>query len=387
MGKEFDVALGIKIKALRSSVGFTLEQAAERLGYKNYQVLLSIENGERTLKASELSAISKLFHKDIGFFLSEQKAESEELLVRWRDCSNLKDRKEKETEFLAYCDSYYDLETRLGLEYKHSLDQLNFSEADLKNYDKIAQLAQDRANQWQLGSRPACALRKILEEKNNVKVFFLELSGHGSAASAVGRFGAAILINRTDPQGRRNYDLAHEVFHLITWDRFSGEEFSADGAKYKELEKAANAFASALLMPEADVRREFGRKLKNEKISLVDLVGMSQEFEVSVDALLWRLVNLKILDRAPVAKLLSEDRQSIDAVKDFSNTCDCKETDLFLSEKYIYLAVKAFKEGLVSKSKLASYLKINIGDVEQVLSKYGYTLEDESNEELAVTGR
>jgi len=387
MGKEFDVVLGSKIKSLRSSLGLTLEQASERLGYKNYQVLSSIESGERTLKASELSAISKIFHKDIGFFLSEQKPESEKLLIRWRDCSNLEDCKEKEAEFLAYCDNYYDLEKRLNLEHKHSLDQINFDEADLKNYEKIKELAENRARQFELGSRPACALRKILEERTNVKVLFLELSGHGSAAAAMGNFGAAILINRMDPPGRRNYDLAHEMFHLITWDKFLGKEYSAGGDKYSDLETTANVFASALLMPEVDIRREFDKKLRNDKISLVDLVGMSQEFQVSIDALLWRLVNLKLLDRNPVSKLLKEDRCHLEAVKDFSSTCNCKEDEAFLSERYIYLAVKAFKEGLISKSKLAAYLKINIGDVAQVLSKYGYTLEDESDEELAVTRR
>ncbi|MBF0523278.1 MAG: ImmA/IrrE family metallo-endopeptidase [Candidatus Omnitrophica bacterium] len=387
MGKEFDIALGSKIKALRNSLGLTLEKVSERLGYNNYQSLLAIENGERTLKASELSAISKIFHKDVGFFLSEQKPESEKLLVRWRDCSNLEDCKEKEAEFLAYCDNYYDLEKRLNLEHKHSLDQMNFDEADLKNYDKINELAEERANQLQLGSRPACVLRKILEERTNVKVLFLELSGHGSAAAAMGKFGAAILINRMDPLGRRNYDLAHEMFHLITWDKFRGDAYSVGGEKYGDLETTAEVFASALLMPENDIRREFSKKLKNDKISLVDLVGISQEFQVSADALLWRLVNLKLLDKAPVSKLLKEDRHQLNAVKDFSSTCDCNEDEMFLSEKYIYLAVKAFKEGLISKSKLAAYLKINIGDVTQVLSKYGYTLEDESNEELAVVRR
>ena len=387
MGKEFDVALGSKIKALRSSLDLTLEQASERLGYKNYQVLSDIEKGKRTLKASELSTIAKLFHKDIGFFLSEQTIESEELLVRWRDCSNLKDRKEKEAEFRTYCHNYYDLEERLGFEHKHSLEQLNLDGSDLQNYEKINKIAREKALQLELGSRPACVLRKILEEDHNVKVMFLEMSNHGSAASVVGRFGAAIVVNSREPKGRRNYDLAHEMFHLMTWERFSSDEFSFGGAKYDALEKTAESFAAALLMPDQYIRQEFEEKFKDGRVPLVDIVGMANEFHVSVDALLWRLVNLRLLEKNPVKKLLTEDRHKISAVKDFSSNCDCEENVEFLSERYIYLAVKAFKEGLISKSKMASYLKINVADVEQVLSKSGYTLEDESNEELAVTRR
>jgi hypothetical protein len=40
----------------------------------------------------------------------------------------------------------------------------------------------------------------------------------GSAASIWGPFGPAILMNSNEAPWRRNYNFAHEVFHLITWD-------------------------------------------------------------------------------------------------------------------------------------------------------------------------
>jgi len=40
----------------------------------------------------------------------------------------------------------------------------------------------------------------------------------GSAASAIGPFGPAILMNSKEAPWRRNYNFAHELFHLITWE-------------------------------------------------------------------------------------------------------------------------------------------------------------------------
>ncbi len=387
MGRDFDIALGKKIKSLREQLGLTLEQVAERLGFNSYQILSAIEGGTRTLKAAELTQISKVFHKDISFFLTGDSTPSSNFLVRWRCSSNSSGIKEKEAEFLLYCDNYYDLERRLGLNHKCSLDSLNFDHSDLKNYSKINQIAQEKVLQLQLGSRPACILRKILEDKYNVKIFHLDLNSFGSAASANGDFGAAMLINASESEGRRNFDLAHEFFHIITWDKFQGVDFSFGGRYYEDLETTADSFASALLMPETEIRNEFSKRLKDDgKIALVDLVGMAHEFVVSIDALLWRLVNLGLLSKEPVKKLLTDHRPQLNAIKAFSGL-KSNEQECLLSKNYVHLSFKAFKMGLISKSRLATYLKVNVGDVAQALSRFGYRVEDDYNEELVASGR
>jgi Zn-dependent peptidase ImmA (M78 family) len=41
-------------------------------------------------------------------------------------------------------------------------------------------------------------------------------AGVSGAACHHPRFNT-ILINRREPDGRRNYDFAHETFHVLTW--------------------------------------------------------------------------------------------------------------------------------------------------------------------------
>ncbi|AMV35428.1 hypothetical protein VN12_25280 [Pirellula sp. SH-Sr6A] len=54
-----------------------------------------------------------------------------------------------------------------------------------------------------------------------VKIFFLDFEPSGTAAcSLFERFRSEILLNSRIVNRRRNFDLAHELFHLLTWNVF-----------------------------------------------------------------------------------------------------------------------------------------------------------------------
>ena len=57
-----------------------------------------------------------------------------------------------------------------------------------------------------------------------------------------------------------------------------------------------------LLLPAECVLTAFEAKLNEKKISFADLMKMAREFDVSTEALLWRLVNLRQIDREEVRK-------------------------------------------------------------------------------------
>ena len=62
----------------------------------------------------------------------------------------------------------------------------------------------------------------------------------------------AVLINRREAPGRRHFDLAHEVFHILTWDTMPPEHIEVASEQSKNrVEQLANSFASAILMPQA----------------------------------------------------------------------------------------------------------------------------------------
>jgi len=61
-------ALHQRIVEARESAGFSITEAAQKLGFKNYQTLSSIEKGARNITASELIEIARLYGRGLDYF-------------------------------------------------------------------------------------------------------------------------------------------------------------------------------------------------------------------------------------------------------------------------------------------------------------------------------
>ena len=81
---------------------------------------------------------------------------------------------------------------------------------------------------------------------------------------------SVILINRNEPEYlRRNYNLAHELFHVLTWQAMPPNELDAIMEKKSRIEMLADALAAALLMPRA-VLEPLRRQRDQREIHRVD---------------------------------------------------------------------------------------------------------------------
>jgi len=379
MGDKFNKSLGQILRETRNKLGLTQEEVAEKMGFKNYQTLSSIEDDSRQIKAYELASLAKIYMRDIAYFLNFNDRVEEELVI-WRECRDDGIAKIKEQEFLKYCYNYFELEKKLGLDHSCKLSQLQLKLDDF-DFKKIAEMAKGSYREMQLGARPACSLEKILEETYNIKILYLDLGHFGSAASAFGEFGAAILLNASEPLWRRNFDLAHELFHIISWNIFKHEDIHSNQGGKNIVEQWADAFASNILLPEEEVRAEFTKLLEADKIRVIDIVGIARDFVVSTEALLWRLVSLKLIKQSVVEELLID--AEFRELDKFQRQKDWKVAPE-ISFRYVNLAFKAFQKGLISKGKLAEYLDINRADLRSKLAEYGYKDDGVSyNEELA----
>jgi Zn-dependent peptidase ImmA (M78 family)/DNA-binding XRE family transcriptional regulator len=384
MSNKFNKTIGQKLRVVREQLGFTLESVAEQMGFNNYQTLSSIEDGSRKLEVSEFIKLAGIYMRDLSYFLSSEKAEKEQSIILWRKQPDVAIKNLREQEFLKYCRNYCDLEKRLNLSCQSALNLLTKNYQERFNYQKIEEIANQYANMMQLGARPACVLEKILDEKFNIKVLYLNLEHAGSAASAVGDFGTAILINSSEPPWRRNYNLAHELFHIITWDYFNYKEIHQSLSVEKPTwEKYADAFAANLLLPADEVRNEFNKRRKEDKISVLDIIGFAREFIVSTVALVWRMVELGIFSKKTAKELI--DSREIKEIDKMERRADWnKYLPQDISTRYVNLAIKAFQKGLISKGKLAEYLNVGIADVEAKLLGYGYKVDAVYNKEILI---
>jgi len=102
-----------------------------------------------------------------------------------------------------------------------------------------------------------------------------------------------ILINRNEPEARRFFDLAHELFHALTWDAMKPDHRESnsleDRAKGRRIEQLANSFAAALLMPQASLANLIDKRRIDDVSHLADV---AMQLRVSPAALAWRLFNL-----------------------------------------------------------------------------------------------
>ena len=131
---------------------------------------------------------------------------------------------------------------------------------------------------------PGGPLRNLtsLVEKAGALVVHSALGGSAisGVTFAVPGMPPIIALNSDQPSDRSRYTLAHELGHLVM-HRFPTVN----------MEKEANDFATALLMPEADVRSYFVGK----RIDLALLAALKPEWRVSMAALLMRAHKLKFL--------------------------------------------------------------------------------------------
>jgi Zn-dependent peptidase ImmA (M78 family) len=224
----------------------------------------------------------------------------------------------------------------------------------------------------------------MLEERFRIRIFYWPLGDAGSAASAVGDFGYGIMINSDEAPWRRNFDLAHELFHLITWNVLPSRDISCgtvdltEGASKKNRpEQYADCFASTLLLPEEHLRTALNNVSTEGRVSDIELVvNLAIDFGVSVEALLWRLKTLRLLKRTQVSKILEADKKTMLKYQRSVRKWD-KELPGF-TNRYVFMAVRCFQLGLVSKARLAQYLDTDLVDVEETVARYGYTLSEEN---------
>ena len=114
----------------------------------------------------------------------------------------------------------------------------------------------------------------------------------------------AVLIARGEIAGRRHFDLAHELFHVLTWEAMPPkhvEEAVETGGD--RIEQLANNFAAAVLMPPSALAR-FGRWGKLNADALVRRLNLAAtKLKVTSSALRWRLVALGELPAAAAREI------------------------------------------------------------------------------------
>jgi len=365
--------IGQRLKIARKAIGFTLEKAANESGI-GQSSLSEFENDRREPKFSQLSRLVEVYRRSLEFFFGNEPLIPN--LMLWCGKPGIAGEKEKtEAEFRQLCEQYNKLEVLTNELRRVGLPQPAVNNPNEFSYKGACLLAERALREFQLGDRPSSSLKQVLEERFYVKIFHLNFSGSAISTNSE-IFGPAILLNANNKAWRRSYDLAHELFHLLTWHVFR----TADSQENKpsELEeKFANAFASRLLLPTDSVKARIEAFTGADgKVSFEALDEVAREFGVSLDALLWRMVYLYNKPADEVEQLLAKAKTAV-----FRRPERQSDTPDPLPERYCSMAIRALREGRLSLMQFAKYMRINYKMAQEYLTED----EDFTDEKVSIS--
>ncbi len=376
-----DKAIGRRIKDERERRNISQQRLAEMAGIAHRQSIGKIEDGDRKVQAVELYGIAKALGIRPESLLFEASPTATTPQFLWRNV-NAEAKIEWEGKFSAHIANFKFVEGVLELSNSEYLELprkvINIEQA---TYSDAYSLAEQVREQFGLGSFPSTTLEKVLEERFGVRVFFVDLHEKGSAATTRSET-PVIFLNRYEPPWRRNYSLAHELFHLITWSDEIAIRSETEPAFHDKNEKLAEAFAAGLLMPAEVLTAELKRVMRDGRLGYADIVAMARIFDVSTPALLFRLANLRFIT-FDKAKEIRDDSSMKEL--DRQDQDDRWHTPAPLSEKFILMAYQAYQSSKLSKARLAEMLEVPLIDVEDMLADRGLIEIDDNEIQISLS--
>ena len=371
--------IGERLREIREGIGFTQGHVADRLGLHRPAVS-EIEAGRRAVTSEELYRFAELYATSVSRILTDPGPGADqavEVLFRKQGGSTPATRSAI-GRFVEQRRAERELEELLGLPKRVDTRPGYGATAPESKWDAIRQgntIAEQERRRLDLGSAPVRDVTDLLE-RQGVRIglvtavdgeqldgFYLETSDLGACIG--------VNLGRDDSTGFRSaFTAAHEYAHWLLRDR-QVELFAFQESTDDLLEVRANSFAAAFLLPEAGLREYFaalglltGNRLAH--LSPGDVIRAMDHFGASRQALLYRLVNVGLIDdrvrRAlwdfpigPVAEALGigfGDRR-------------------FIATRLPMLAIHAWRRGLISASRAASLCELDLAGFKELMGQLG----------------
>lgn len=291
---------GEKLQSVRELNGLSRKELADKLNLSE-QAIWQYENQYTVPKFEVVNELKKVFNVKAQFFYTEPFATNiskvESIAYRAEDREARKKTK-METTFIDFTSYFLDkFESKLNLTTSplpslrdESIQLYNMS---METNDRLLQLEKIAEN-----------ARKRLDVQSNSELLYkLELSGiyileknMGTSIDAYSTWTSQeksfiILGNKKKSAVRRNFDLAHELGHLLLHYKIDMDSLTKD--EHKIIEKEANDFASFFLLPKEQFLKDFSTiSKKSNPESYLDL---KMKYMVSIGALEYRAYKMGLL--------------------------------------------------------------------------------------------
>ncbi len=356
--------IGARIKALREERKLSQDDLARLFGFKDRQTVSAIETGERRVTAEELVIAVEKLGASLDYFTDPFLLVGEGRFS-WRQTDVGPQRLNAyERNAGRWIAAFRAIAPQVGRSAPLLRRSLGITRH--QRFEDAMEAGERFVAEFSLGDVPAARLVEIMEHELGILVLMVDaFQGISGAACRLPELDV-VLINRHEVVGRRHFDLAHELFHILTWDAMPpehSEEARETGGN--RVEQLANNFASAVLMP-TPVLDRFGDWTE---IAAGELAGrlnaVADELQVTGSALKWRLVALDRLKPA-VARTISDA-----ALRNNGREAAPAVLPPPFSKPFMEVIGLAVDEGHVSARRAGALLDLTIDDLVGLFATHG----------------
>lgn len=359
------------MRTARERAHLTREELSTHLGFNDRQTVSTIESGSRRLKADELLGVIEHTGQSFEFF-------TDEFRLAGAGAFNFREKGDGLTEervrlFEDIAGGWIATYRRLaqgqseGPLPQHLAFRLELSQGD--SYEDAWAAAESLTEAWDLHPAPAEQMHRACKQNLGLLCLYVNLPSWDVSGAACKMDGLnTILINRSECLGRRNFDFAHELFHLLTWDRMPppliDRERTPRSGINKRVEELADNFAAAFLMPESILREKWeAQKTTRRLTSRIKEIALY--FRVTEQPVKFRLLNLGIITKEQAASVNDHNFGSLYAKEPLPKR---------FSKEFVHRLHNALDQGHLSVRKASKLLHINTDSLAELFREYDMTV-------------
>jgi Zn-dependent peptidase ImmA (M78 family)/DNA-binding XRE family transcriptional regulator len=336
-----------RVKSARIMKGYSLQDLSDALNNRiTKQALSKYENGSMKPTSEVLIELCKALDVRVDYFNRDTTISLENVEFRKLQKLDVKEKESVKQKTIDILERYYELENLIGMENEFSNPLKGF---EINSSADVCAAAEKLRVKWSLGKDPIKNVIDLLED-NNIKVVEVKsnLAFNGLSTFVNAKHPVVVLNSNLDEHlDRKRFTALHELGHLV----LNLEKFDE-----KTKESFCHIFASAMLMPEECLRKELGDN--RHQIILSELVFLKMEFGVSVQAILYRAKDLKI-----ITENYFKTYMSFFASKGMKTNEPWKLPGKETSYRFKQLLYRAIGEEIISTSKAAALANMKVAEL------------------------
>jgi len=350
--------VGRRIRLAREQKSMTQEELAKRCQLEPRQIISSIENGSRAVSQEEMQAIIATLREPLDYFTDPYRIVDEAVVSfrASRQANGLEEFRDRVNRLAGAVLRFGELAGHPPSGLKSQLDA-----SKKMSLEEAAEAGERVAAFLNLGPIPARNMEEAIQERLGILVLRVDAPKGISGAAYHLPEVDMIVINGTEAPHRQAFDLAHELFHLLTWKDLPPDRNDwTDLERRPKVEKLADSFAAGLLLPKAVMEQR--RAARPGEISEKWILEQAGEMLVSGQCFYWRLVNLSLL-REQAARTLNLNRLSRKGEKSGN-------APLF-NRRFVENMHRVLIKGLVSRKKAAAMIDLDPEGLKPLFAQYG----------------